>query len=361
MAVILFIVILLVLIIGHELGHFFAAKWAGMKVPEFGIGFPPRLWGKKFGDTEYTINALPFGGFVKIVGEDSEDQSDPNAFGRKSRLAQAITLLAGVGMNVVLGFVAFWIAFMIGVPTVIGPNVPPQSIDGARVVVTTVVAGSPAAATDIAVGDEVRAIARGAVVYPIARSEDIAASLNGEEPIVLTVVRDGQELQLPMTPVVGVIPEEPERAALGVASILVGTTKEGPLAAAVHALTETGTALRDIVVGLVSLIGSALTFQASLEDVSGPVGIAGLVGDASVFGAGQVLVLASVISLNLAVINLLPFPALDGGRLALLAYETLRRRAVAQVTVQVINAAGFVLLIALMLAVTYNDIARLLA
>ena len=118
--------------------------------------------------------------------------------------------------------------------------------------------------------------------------------------------------------------------------------------------------LRDVVVGLATLIASAFTLSASLSDISGPVGIAGLVGDASTLGAGQVLLLAAIISLNLAVINLLPFPALDGGRLAMLLIEAVRGRAIRQVTTQIVNVVGFGVLIILMLVVTWNDIAKLL-
>ncbi|MEK7063445.1 MAG: site-2 protease family protein [Patescibacteria group bacterium] len=359
MSVLLFIVILLVLIIGHELGHFFAAKWSGMKVPEFGIGFPPRLWGTKIGDTEYTINALPFGGFVRIVGEDGENADHPDSFGRKSWWLQALTLVAGPGMNVVLGFLAFWIALSIGIPAVVTDD--STELRDARVVVVRVLEDSPAGAAGLEIGDKLVSITRGSAVTPITKASDVPAAIAfSNEPLTLTYERSGVVEQKEITPVTGLVPEEPTRFGIGIASAMLGMQVLDPLTALGEAAVQTVTALWQILVGLLTLLGNAFTLSASLEDVSGPVGIAGLVGDASVFGAGQVLVLAAIISLNLAIINLLPLPALDGGRLALLAIETWRRKAVPQTIVQLINAGGFLALILLMVLVTWHDISRLI-
>lgn len=353
MSILLFVLILLVLIIGHELGHFVLAKWSKMHVPEFGIGFPPKVWGIKWGGTEYTINALPFGGFVKIVGEDSEDQSDPNSFGKKSKWAQAATLFAGPLMNIVLGFVAFFLAFSIGVPTVLDDG---AVASDSRVLVVEVLPQSPAADAGFLTGDQVVSIG-GA---PVTRSEDIPGAIAGAEPLAVSILRSGAEVQLTVAPRTGLIESDPGRYGIGIASVAVGTKHLGFVDAVAEAATQTVLGLVSVAVGLVTLIGNALTLSASLADVSGPVGIATLVGDAAVFGAGQVLLLAAVISLNLAVLNLLPFPALDGGRLAMLAYEVVRGKRIRQTTTHIINAVGFLILLALMLVVTGNDILRLL-
>src|SRR3989344_3379654 len=118
MSVIIFILILLVLIVGHELGHFSLAKLVGMRVDEFGVGFPPKLWAKKLGETLYSINLIPFGGFVRIFGEDESEQREPRAFARAPKPAQAAVLAAGPLMNVVLGFLAFMLAYIVGVPAI---------------------------------------------------------------------------------------------------------------------------------------------------------------------------------------------------------------------------------------------------
>lgn len=360
MSVILFLIILLVLIIGHELGHFLVAKRVGMKVLEFGVGFPPKLWGKKFGETEYTVNAVPFGGFVRIFGENEEEMGQEQAFNRHSKRSQAAVLFAGPFANIVLAFLAFWIAFAVGVPAVITDSTDAANLQGARVVIASVLPGSPAEEAGIARGAEVVAIRVGEVTTPVEKPEDIAAVVSVSQGAISIVLQEGTEQrEVAVTPQAGLITEEPERLGVGVASVLVGTKVLSPLAALSEAFTQTVTGLWAVAVGLATLIGNALTFSASLADVSGPVGIASLVGEAATFGAGQVLILAAIISLNLAVLNLLPFPALDGGRLAMLGYEAVRGIAIRQKTVAVINTVGFVLLIALMLVVTYNDIVKL--
>jgi regulator of sigma E protease len=361
MAVILFILILLVLIVGHELGHFTVAKSVGMKVLEFGVGFPPKLWGKKFGETEYSVNAIPFGGFVRIFGEDETERFEERAFARHSKWAQLATLFAGPGMNIVLGFLAFWIALMVGIPIAIDPSTPANEVKNAHVIVTDILPNSPAAESGLQKGDKVISVGRGDEAVPVTKSEDIPVAIGTSvEPLTIVVSRADGEHTLYATPKVGLLPDEPTKLAIGIASVLLGTQVLSPGAALIEAGKQTVVGLWQVVTGLVGLIGSALTFSASLGDVSGPVGIAGLVGDAATLGAGQVLLLAAVISLNLAIINLLPFPALDGGRIVMLAIETLRGRPIPQQTAAYINAAGFAVLLLLMVVVTWNDIAKLL-
>ncbi len=157
------------------------------------------------------------------------------------------------------------------------------------------------------------------------------------------------------------IAEDPSRKAIGIGSLTVGVVSHNPLSALLFALEATARGLWQVVVGLATLIASAFTLSASIENLTGPVGIATLVGDAVEFGWGQVFALTAIISLNLAVLNLLPFPALDGGRLLFLAIEAVRGRAIRAETAYVFNTLGFALLIALMLVVTWNDIARLIA
>lgn len=354
MSVALFILILLVLVVGHELGHFFVAKWTGMKVPEFGVGFPPKLWGIRVGETEYTINALPFGGFVKIVGEDAEDKDHPDAFGKKPKLAQAAVLFAGPGMNVVLGFFAFFIALMIGVPSVIEGGT--EGVTDARVIVADVLPGSPAAQAGVERGDTVVSINDVSVTDPRSIAEAVQKG-----DVTLALARGETKKVVTVSPTTNLIAEDPTRLGIGIASVAIGTKTYSFVDAFVEAGKRTVDGLWGIVVGLASLIGGAFTLSSSIADISGPVGIATLVGDAAAIGAGQILILAAIISLNLAVINLIPFPALDGGRLALLAIETVRGKEMSTKTVMAINSIGFLLLISLMVVVTWNDIARLLA
>lgn len=359
MSVVLFIIILVTLIVGHEFGHLLAAKRAGMKVPEFGIGFPPKLWGYTIGSTEYTVNALPFGGFVKIVGEDGVTD-DPDAFSKKSVWAQALTLFAGPFANIVLGFLAFWIAFMVGMPTAL-EDAEALHMTDTRVVVSELLPGSPAAASGLEVGDTVVSLEVGSVTTIVRSPKDIVSALgDGSMNVTIHARRGGTEHDYILTPKTGIIAEAPERKALGVGSLLVGTVQYGFIESTFKAAAATVNGLVSIVVGFGMLLAGLFTASTSLAGLSGPVGIASLVGDAAYFGIGQVLSLTAIISLNLAVLNLLPFPALDGGRLALLAIETVRGKPVKRQTSEVVNTVGFMVLILLMLVVTWHDIAKLL-
>ncbi len=356
MSVVLFIVILVVLIVGHEFGHFSVAKWVGMRVDEFGVGFPPKLWAKKIGETLYSINLIPFGGFVRIFGEDESERGDPRAFARAPKVSQAAVLAAGPFMNVVLGFFAFFIAYMVGVPTIIEATDDLTHVSEHHVIIAEVVSKSPAALAGIEVGDRIVSIDGEAVLTPVDIPR-IVAMQGGEREVVL--MRAGEELTVSAAPIPGIIPEDPDRFGFGIATLLVGF-KSLPFSEALpQALIDTGQGLVSVVEGLVGLIVGAFTLSSSLQDVSGPVGIASIVGEAAMFGVGQVLLIAGIISLNLAVINLFPFPALDGGRLLMLGIEVVRGKAIRTATTQMINLAGFVILITLMLVVTYNDIVKL--
>lgn len=356
MGVLIFIITLVVLIVGHEAGHLLAAKRAGMEVPEFGVGFPPKLWSFVRGATEYSFNALPFGGFVRIVGENG-DADHPNAFGQKSRWAQVGVLGAGPFANVALGFAAFWFAFMVGVPTAV-EDMSPTSIVGARVVVTQLLSDSPAARAGVLVGDEVVSISGAGRTSRIERPSDIPGALIDSE-LTLEVLRRGEAQIFLLTPEAGLIPGESERRALGIGTMLIGTVAYDPLTALLKAGEALWRGLVGVTLSLATLVLGTLTFSASLADISGPVGIASIAGDAATFGPGHVLTFVGIISLNLAILNLLPFPALDGGRIMLVVIEAIRGRALKQQLVHAVNALGFVLLIALMLVVTWNDIAKL--
>lgn len=357
MEVLLFLALLVVLIVGHEAGHLLAAKRAGMEVPEFGIGFPPKLWSRVVGTTEYSVNALPFGGFVRIVGENG-DEDHPNAFSQKPKRAQLAVLAAGPVANLAIGFLAFWIAFMAGVPTAVD-DAPPQGLSHAAVVVTERVPGSPAA-THLEVGDRVLRIGDASGVYVVERPSDIREHVVSDAPVTLTIARGGVEETVTMSPTKGLIPDDPERYAIGVGTMLLGTVSYGPVEALFKAFEATWKSTVGIVTSFGSLLMGAFTLTASLENLSGPVGIAAMAGDAATFGVGQLLAFTALISLNLAILNLLPLPALDGGRIALIGYEALRGKKVRIETVSFVNTLGFVALIALLLTVTWHDIAKLL-
>jgi regulator of sigma E protease len=353
MTVFIFIAVLLLLIVGHELGHFFAAKWAKMKVLEFGVGFPPKMFGKKFSEdgTEYTINWLPLGGFVRIFGEDARQAEDPQAFPNRPKLHQAFVLFAGPLANIVIAVVLSTIALMIGTLSIVDAD-NAQGAQNTSVMIAEVLPASPADEAGIKPGTRIVS-----VETPEEFSNLVASS---EDDVVVTIQYSGEEKEITVTPVTGLIPDDPERRAIGVATALVGTLAYPPHVALWRAVVDTARDLVFIVVSLGTLIGSAFTLSADVSQIAGPVGIATLTGDAASLGFGALLSFAALLSVNLAVINLLPFPALDGGRLLFLGVEVISRKRIPLNIAATVNTVGFVILLLIMFAVTVQDVGRLL-
>lgn len=363
MAILTFLVVLVALILVHEWGHFIAAKKTGMRVDEFGVGFPPKLFGYRRGETEYSVNALPIGGFVRIFGEDldaaKQDPDWPRAFSAQSKWAQAIVLVAGVVMNVLFAWLLFSLALTLGVPSAVeeaeaGPD--------AQLRIASVLPDSPAAAADIPVGVQVTQLYSDdtAVDEPLTPSTftDFVAAHASEELTVVYQV-DGTEQRTSIQPSAAVIPEDANKPAIGVALSLIEIQHTPWYRALYDGAVMTVTGLRDITIGLYGLATGAFAGTADFSQVAGPVGIVGLVDQATNFGITSLLLFTAIISLNLAVINLLPIPALDGGRLVMVAIEAVKGTPIPADWAVRVNTAGFLLLIGLMVAVTYNDILRL--
>lgn len=363
MSILIFLAVLFVLVLVHEWGHYITAKLTGMRVDEFGIGFPPKLFGIKKGETEYTFNALPIGGFVKIYGEDSEAAKDTVDFSRsftgKNKWAQALVLIAGVSMNVLFAWALFTGAFMWGVESAVEED---QASAEARLMVTSVLAEGPAADASIPQGAIITAVSRGdetlTTLTPTAFSEFVSRKV--EMPVQIAYTRGGELFLTTISPEAGIIETEPTRPAIGVALSLIDRIKYPFFGAIKEAFTHTVDSTKAITVGTLGLIKDAVIGQADFSQVAGPVGIVGLVGEASAFGFSALLMFTAFISLNLAVINLLPFPALDGGRLLFVGIEAITRRPMPVRATQIMNTVGFMLLIILMVVVTWNDIARLI-
>lgn len=358
MSIVLFLGVLFILVLVHEWGHFIVAKKTGMKVEEFGIGFPPRLFGIKRGGTEYTFNALPIGGFVRIFGENAldadESDSKKGSFMAASKLSQVAVLVAGVLMNILFAWLLFVVSFMVGVTQVVEEGT--QS-GNAELTVHTVLQDSPAAEAGIAPG---------AVITEVRTSDDELDSLtpstfssfvkgNADTAIRVTYLLSEQTETTEITPETGVL-EEGATPAVGIGLALTETVQRGPLEAVAAASSETTRLLSAITLGIISLASDSISGEADYSEVAGPVGIVSLVEEAASFGLVALLMFTAVISLNLAVINLLPFPALDGGRLVIVAVEAVLRRPINPLWVARINAFGFMLLMLLMVLITYNDI-----
>lgn len=363
MTVILFIAVLVFLILVHELGHFLAAKWARMRVDEFAIGFPPRLFAIKKGETEYSLNLLPIGGYVKIMGENGDEEVSESdkarAFGARPRHLQAIVLVAGIVMNILAAWIIFFAVAMIGTPTVVEEF---EASENSSLTVVAVMPESPASEAGIPLGAVITNISSGEEVIdslaPSSVSNFVIENPNSE--IQIDYTHKGTNSSASLTPKLNVIEEEPGRPVIGLSTALVETVHQTPFEALISASVRTYQSTLAIIIGLATFLASAVTLTADVSQVAGPIGIAGMVGDAAEFGFVSLLIFTAFISLNLAVINLLPIPALDGGRLVFVAIEAIMRRPIDSKWVGVVNLAGFAFLILLMIAVTYNDILRLI-
>jgi len=346
-----FFIVLGILIFVHELGHFVVAKLAGIRVEEFGFGFPPRLftlWRR--GDTEYTINALPLGGFVRMMGE--EDPTDPRSFARKSRKVRALVLLAGSGMNVLLAIVLFTVAL-----SVFGDPVP-QGV----VRVTGVEPGSPAAIAGLQVGDVIHEVAGTRILN---NGQVVATTQEhlGEE-ITIAVHRGLDEIELKIRP-----RKNPPagQGAMGVRIeeriVRYESTRYSPWEALVRSTKNTMTIAGTMVFGLPDVVRSlAKGFgggDSTDVGVAGPIGIAQMTNEVADWGMVYLLEFMAFLSINLAVINMLPIPALDGGRLLFVLIEGVRGgRRVDPQKEGYVHLVGMVVLITLMVVIAYFDLQR---
>ena len=364
MSIVLFIFILVALILVHELGHFFAAKWSGVKVDEFGIGFPPKLGSVKYGETEYTINLLPFGGFVRIFGENSATeegtgQKPEKSFANKPRVVQAAIIVAGVLMNLVFAWLLLSIGYMVGLPASSDHAGLGEGSD-IKTVIVEVLPRSPAEAAGLLAGDTLTGI--GAGEDSVLGGDGAEALRNfiaahATEELSLEVVRGGEMFSLEATPALGLAEDRP---VLGVSLDDIGVLKLLPHEALIEGASLTANLTVRTAEGLYAFFAGILTGAADFSSIAGPVGLVGIVGEASEFGITALITLTAIISINLALINLIPFPALDGGRIVLIGIEAIRRKSISSRFIGLFNMLGFTLLILLMVVVTYHDIARLI-
>tara|TARA_B100000745_G_C20154862_1_gene395760 strand:- start:8318 stop:9427 length:1110 start_codon:yes stop_codon:yes gene_type:complete len=367
MSFILFVAILVILIVVHELGHFLMAKFFGIRVEEFGIGYPPRAFTiGTFGHTTYTINWLPFGGFVRIFGErlDEEytDIERKQAFIHASKIKQAAVLFAGILFNLVFAWFLFTLTLLMGAPTAVDES-EAAGLE-TRLIVSSVVVGSPAERAGLVVGDHIIAIKTPESTLETLLPTQAAAFIQERagKQITVSYIRDSEAQEIEnviVTPAHGVLSDTPGTPAVGISMALVADKSLSFWQAIIGGFTSTLVALKTVTLGLGAFIVSAVTGNADWAQIAGPVGIAGLIGEASSIGVVYLLYFTAFISVNLAVINLIPLPALDGGRLLFVFIESLIRRPINEKIGTVFNVLGFTLLILLMVVVTYNDIARL--
>ncbi len=350
-----FIVILVVLVLIHEFGHYYAAKKTGVYVEEFGFGFPPRVIGKKIGETLYSINLLPIGGFVKLFGEEYHESTEKvenkkipknRAFVNKKPWQKTIIITAGVIMNFLLGWVLISYLLTSGIPSPTG------------VAIEEVQPNSPAMEAGLQKGDRFVSIKHNDTKKDIVLTGDLINNANkyAGDTVEVTVERKGEQETVFIVP-----RKNPPKGqgTMGVVITQLVETKRYPwYTAPYYGLIEAANMTKMITVELLKIPASLISKTAPDVEFSGPIGIAKVVGEARQYGINALLQITALLSLNLAVINILPFPALDGGRLVFVLYEWITGRKSNQNLEKYLNLIGIIILLGLSLLITIFDIQK---
>ncbi|MCK9378865.1 MAG: RIP metalloprotease RseP [Candidatus Moranbacteria bacterium] len=375
MNILIFIIILGVLIFVHELGHFVVAVRNGIKADEFGFGFPPRIFGfvrdEKTGkfkfvfgnkkiesaNTIYSINWIPLGGFVKIKGENGEGEDEKDSFAGKSAWIRIKVLSAGVLMNFLLAWFLFFVIFAIGAPESISDD---ANVVSAKVQVSQVLENTPAMEMGLKVGDEISRLCvvggSGCIsIKKVVQVQDFVSANKGGE-ILMEIKRGTETLKLQGTPRL----EYPaDQGSLGISLARTAMVKYPWY----QSITKGFMAVVDFVMmilgALFALVKMIFVKSSAPLDISGPVGIAIITKQVAALGLVYVLQFVAILSINLGIINALPFPALDGGRIFFILIEKIKGSPVSKHFEQLAHTAGFLLLIILMIVVTFRDIANL--
>ena len=349
MSILYAIIALGALIFIHELGHFIFAKAFGVGVEKFSLGFGPKVFGKKIGETEYLLSALPLGGYVKMVGEGEDvelDEADRHrSFADKPVLQRIVVVAAGPVFNLLFAWVLFMVIYMIGVPAV-------------TTKIGEVVAGKPAAKAGMLAGDRITAVNG----QPVDRWDDFAKTIAEGKlaPLEIEVQRGQSPLKFKMTP-----ESRTTKNLLGdtVTQPVIGVVAAGdsvidhfpPGEALVRGSVQCWTVTKLTVLSLVRLVERAIP----LDNIGGPIMIVKMAGQQAAEGLVNFLAFTALLSVNLGVLNLLPVPILDGGHLAFFLIELVSGRPVSKRAREIAQQVGLVLLISLMMLAFYNDIARM--
>lgn len=344
---IIFILLLSVLVLSHEAGHFFSARFFGIRVDEFGFGLPPRVFGVRRKGTLYSLNLLPFGGFVKIFGEEGEGGADLTSFSSKPAYQRAVVLFAGVAANLLLAYLVFSLVSFLGVPEALSDKEAALALNS-FVAVTEVARNSPAESAGLTAGDKILNFKN------VAEFQDFVNKNRGKE-IDISLERGGEILNKRV--LARANPPDGE-GSLGVALMMLRIRKAFWYQAPLDGARLTWNAFLGTVYGLYGAARDLLFGHASQIEVAGPVGIFSLTYSAVHLGLSTFLTFLALLSINLAILNVLPIPGLDGGRLAFLCYEIIRKKPVSQKTSIWAHSLGLALLILLMILVTYRDIAK---
>lgn len=360
LTIIIAFVSLMFLIISHEFGHFYLAKRFGIKVEEFGIGYPPRIWGKKFGETIYSLNWIPFGAFVRIYGHE-ERIDDPRSFSNKPIWQRALVILGGVVSFWIISIIILSIVMAMGAPTIIEDN-ESKGLKDIKVQMLSIAKNSPAEEAGLQVGDAVLKFRGGGdgVEVGINKVEELQNKIkeNRGSEVVMEIQRGEEILEIKATPRVNNTENE---GALGV-SLVRTALKSYPLyIAPIKGAEATWNLTLMVIDGWKMVFSSLLGGQGVPQgtEMRGIIGIFDLFVQAGGLGAAYFLQFIAVIAISLALVNVLPIPALDGGWFVLLMIEGIRKKPLPEKIERGVSSFFFILLISLMVFVTFKDIARL--
>ena len=364
-----FIGVLVVLVLVHELGHFLVAKRAGITVQEFGVGFPPRIGSVVWHGTRYSLNWIPLGGFVKMLGEDGEGEAEKmrkrglseaavekameGAFNRRPIWVRITVLVAGVLMNFLLAAVLFAVALSL-----------PGSEGRGPLTITEIQAASPAVAAGLQVGDVI--VAADGRSFPVSRDLTAYVRSRAGHLVELTVRRDGKETAISVTP--RSLSDAEEAKGLGAVGfsyepdrfVEVPPAAANPAEAAWKGVVSAADLAAKIPGGLGSAVAGLLGLAPDEGTAVGPIGIASETGRVLQAPIASQLVFVGILSVNLAVLNILPFPPLDGGRIAVTVVEAIRRRRLPAEREALVYLTGFMVLIVLVILISIRDVANLI-
>lgn len=349
-----FILILGFLVLAHELGHFIVAKKTGMKVQEFGIGFPPTLIKKNYKGTLYCLNAIPLGGYVKIKGEDGASKEDPDSFSAKPVWQRSLALIAGVSMNIMAGWIIFILLFAVNVPVEITPDIPEKYVLSKHIIIDELLDNSPAKEAGLKIGDEIISINE----IPVSSIGMFQSQVsNPKESILeLKIKRHNETINILVEPKILEQVKE-NRKAIGVALINMGNVRF-PIHKAIIAGTKSSYGYLSRIAKAFAGILKGVFYGQGIGALGGPVAIAVATNDVIDLGFARIMIFTAILSFNLAILNITPFPALDGGRLIFLAVEAIRRKPSRKEVEDWFHKIGFILFMLFAIFITYKDIIR---
>ncbi len=368
---VVFLAVFSVLVFAHEMGHFLTAKKFGVKAEEFGFGFPPRIFGfyknyqgkwrvvwggreiKDAVNTIYSLNLLPLGGFVKIKGENDNSATEPDSFASKKIWQRAVMLSAGVTMNIVLAAVLIIAGFMIGIPQVLDGIDSRAKVIEERIQVVAVADNSPADIANIEIGDIIKNIDKVEFGNYVELQQYVDGHVNQE--LDYEIERSGKIINISVVPEVRV---ETNKGGIGVSITETGIVKYPWYLAIWVGIKTTFSLIWLILVAFYELFKNLFIGQGLTQELSGPVGIAVLTGQVAHMGFIYILQFTALFSINLAIINFLPIPALDGGRILFLIIEKIKGSPVKRELEAAMHNIGFALLMLLVIVVTYRDVLK---